>query len=173
MAKTHFKKMLNPNYLGSFAFNEGEKKMLTIKSIGKEKVVGEGGSSEQLPVVHWVENELPFIMNATNCKKVTELLGTPYVEEWVGHRFVLGVEKIKVGGAIMDGTRIQGLVDKKGSLPTGTVAKSNDSAPICEMCENPIKADFGMSAEEIANKTKGTYGKVLCPECAKKLKNNG
>ena len=169
MAKTHFKKLMNPNYLGSFAFEEGEKKTVTVKTVGKEKVVGEGGSAEDCIVCHWVEDVLPMIMNATNCKKLAKLTGSPFIEDWAGKRIVLATERIRAFGDTMDAVRVQKLADGK-SAPAPTKAESKGSAPICEMCENPIKAEYGMSAEEIANKTKQTYGKVLCPACAAQLK---
>ena len=40
--KTHWKKLTNPNYLGSYAFQPGEEKTVTIKEVKRELVHNPG-----------------------------------------------------------------------------------------------------------------------------------
>ena len=40
---THWKKLTNPDYLGAYSFNPGEEKILRIKSVSQELVVGTDG----------------------------------------------------------------------------------------------------------------------------------
>lgn len=170
MSQTHFKKLMNPNYLGSYAIDEGKTVTATIKSVAKEKVIGEGGATEDCIVCHFAEADVkPMILNATNCKKLAKLTGTPYIENWTGKKIVIGVEKIRAFGELVEALRIQKLADSKSaSAPAKTESKGEEI--ICEDCKEPIVASFGLSAAEIAAKTKETYKKVLCPECAAKLK---
>ncbi len=43
MSKTHWKKLTNPNYLGAYDFDIGEKRTLTIAKTVREMVTGPGG----------------------------------------------------------------------------------------------------------------------------------
>lgn len=153
MSETHWKKLTSPNYLGSYAFNPGEEKIVTIESVGKEPVMGEGGRTEDCIVAHLV-NEKPLVLNKTNCKAITKLLGTPYIEEWAGHKIVLAVQRVKAFGEDVDAIRV------KPKLP----------GEICECCGKEIRAGSGRSAAEIVELSVQKYGKKLCIECAKKMK---
>ena len=41
--KTHWKKLNNPDYLGSYAFQPGEEKTVTIKEVKREMVFNPSG----------------------------------------------------------------------------------------------------------------------------------
>lgn len=153
MSETHWKKLTSPNYLGSYAFNPGEEKIVTIESVGKESVTGESGRAEDCIVAHLV-NEKPLILNKTNCKAITKLLGTPYIEEWAGHKIVLAVQRVKAFGEDVDAIRV------KPKLP----------GEICECCGKEIRAGSGRSAAEIVELSLEKFNKKLCIECAKKMK---
>lgn len=165
MAKTHFKKLQNPNYLGSWAIDEGKTLTATVKSVGKEKVIGENGQSEDCPVMHFNEESIkPLILNATNAKKMQKLTKSPYIEDWVGKKIVIGVEKVKAFGDIVDAIRIKSLAS--GSVKTATADTPQATNLVCESCGNPITEGFGMSADALAKYTKEKYGKQLCSTCA-------
>lgn len=153
MSETHWKKTFNPNYLGAYAFDHGEEKIVTIESITREEVTGAEGRTELCLVAH-LKNEKPLILNKTNCKAITKLLGTPYIEEWAGHRITLAVQKVKAFGEDTDAVRV------KPKLP----------GEICEECGKEIRAGSGRSAAEIVDLSVQKYGKKLCLECAKKMK---
>ena len=46
MAKTHFKKLMNPNYLGAYSLDDGEDIILTIRNVKKEDVIGADGKKK-------------------------------------------------------------------------------------------------------------------------------
>lgn len=106
--KTHWKKMFNYDYLGSYSFNDGETKVLTIANIKKEMVTGTGGKKEQCTICTFRESEKPMILNRTNCKAITKAYNTPHVEDWIGKRISIFVQQgIKVGTETTDGLRIK------------------------------------------------------------------
>ena len=61
--KTHWKKFNNPDYLGAYAFQPGEEKTVTIKSVGREMVYNPSNSGkEECTVAHFEEDIKPFVI---------------------------------------------------------------------------------------------------------------
>ena len=100
MNKTHWKKLTNPNYLGSYAFQPGEEKTVTLKEVKREVVQNQNGK-EECTVAYFEEDVKPLILNKTNCDMISKVWGTPYLEDWTGK----GLEEIIIcevcGKAIM------------------------------------------------------------------------
>ena len=161
--KTHWKKLTNPDYLGAYAFDPGEIKTVTIKTVGTEIVQNQTGNKEECIVAHFVEDVKPLILNKTNCKTIEHLYGTAYIEEWSGKKIQLNVKKVSAFGDVVDAVRVM------PSMP-GTDL-------ICEECHRIIKPAAGKSAQELANVAKEHTGKQLCLDCqrtyAQEEKNNG
>jgi hypothetical protein len=103
---THWKKLQNPLYLGSYDFQPGEERIVTVKDVKREMVKGQEGTEEHT-IVHFTEGYKPMIMNATNSKMLTNLSGSPYVEKWIGTSFKLVIVKIKAFGEFIDALRIK------------------------------------------------------------------
>jgi hypothetical protein len=103
---THWKKLQNPLYLGSYDFQPNEERTVTVKDVKREMVKGQDGTEEHT-IVYFVENYKPMIMNATNSKMLTKLSESPYVEKWIGTSFKLVVVKIKAFGEFIDALRIK------------------------------------------------------------------
>ena len=159
MSETHWKKLTNPEYLGAYAFNPGEEKIVTIDHVTQEELIGENGKAS-LCIVAYLQNEKPLVLNKTNCKAISKLLKTPYIEEWAGARIALCVQMVKAFGEDVEAVRV------KPKLP----------GEICEECGREIRAGSGRSAAEIAELSVKKYGKKMCIECAQKMKeesNNG
>jgi hypothetical protein len=105
---THWKRYRNPDYFGAYCFNyAGEERTLTIKMARKETIKGSDGKKQECLVVHWAENEKPFIINATNSKAITKVAKTPYVERWVGIRITLYVAQISAFGEDVEALRVR------------------------------------------------------------------
>lgn len=156
MSKTHFKKLQNPDFLGTYALEDGKDMVLTIDYVRQEKVTGSDGKSEDLPVCHWKEQQKPMILNSTNIKMIAKLIGSPYIEDWSGKKIQIGSERVKAFGDVVDALRVRKF------LP-----KAIDNAPIhCEICGQIIAGVGKMSASEFAQNTKAKFGKVLCMDCA-------
>lgn len=152
---THFKKLMNPDYLGVYALEDGKDMVLTIDKVNQEMVMGADGKKEQCIVCHWREDVKPMILNATNCKMIAKLLKSPYIEQWSGHRIQIGSEKVKAFGDVVDALRV------RKNLPA-------DEKPVaCESCGQIIKPAYNMTAAQLAAYTKNKFGKCLCADCAK------
>ena len=150
--KTHWKKLTNPNYLGSYAFQPGEEKTVTIKEVKREIVQNQNGK-EECTVAHFVEDIKPLILNKTNADAIARVWGTPYIEDWAGKKIVLKVKNVSPFGDTVDAVRVS------KERPEETTYK-------CEICGGIVTA-------KIAGITKTKYGKIMCVNCAKKEANNG
>ena len=80
--KTHWKKLTNPTYLGSWDFEENEERTLTVKAVRKETVKDQSGKDDEVVIMEFTTGR-PMILNKTNLKAVEKSTGTPIVEEWV------------------------------------------------------------------------------------------
>ena len=104
--ETHWKKMTNPTYLGSYEFAPGEKKTLTIDRVVQEQVQGSDGKKEECIVCYFLETK-PMILNVTNCKAIEKAHGTPYIEQWSGKEVTLYTTKVSAFGQTVDAVRIE------------------------------------------------------------------
>lgn len=102
--KTHWKKLINLDYIGAYCVESD----LTVKitSVGQEKVKGEKGKEEMCTVAH-LEGQKPFIINRTNAKTITKLYGTPYIEDWVGKLITIFPTTCSVAGETVECLRIR------------------------------------------------------------------
>lgn len=112
--KTHYKKLRNPLYMGSYELmTGGEPKdmVVTILKVDKQ-MVNNGGKSEEC-VVATLKNQKPFILNSTNSKMITKVTGSPYIEDWSGKSIILYVTKVKFGRDWHDALRIRDEVPRE------------------------------------------------------------
>ena len=158
MSKTHYRKLMNPEYLGAYSLEDGKDIVLTIDYIKVETVTGTDGKKEDLPVCHWKEPEKSMILNATNMKMIAKVLGSNFVEDWSGRKVQIGTEKVRAFGDVVDALRIRRYAPKQTSTAHTDL--------ICEGCGKSIQAAYGMSAENVAESTAKKYGKRLCADCA-------
>jgi len=158
--QTHWKKLNNPNYLGAYAFDPGEEKTGTIDHVQQEKVIGSDGKSEECIVCYFREKNLkPLILNVTNCKAITKLYNTPYIENWAGKQITMRVQQVKAFGDLVDAVRIKNKV-------TGTKVPEIK----CADCGHVIKGMGQYGPEQVAKLAFDKYGRNLCVECGKKAK---
>ena len=157
MSQTHWKKLQNPDYLGAYAFDPGQELIVTIKSVRQELVTGADGKREQCSVMRFVEDVKPMILNATNSKTIQKLFKTPYIEEWAGRKIQLYVTEVSAFGEKVDAVRVR---------PFPPEEETYD----CVDCGARLTDAFGLTARQIAGRNQKNYGRVLCPECAKKMK---
>ena len=148
---THWKKLTNPNYIGSYAFQPGEEKPVMIKSVGQEEVTNPEGGKESCIVAHFVQDEKPLILNKTNCKTIEKLAGTPDIEKWPGVGIILYVQRVKAFGGLVEAVRIRPV-----------------KPYICSDCGGVITGFKDRSHAEIREHTKKEYGRELCASCATK-----
>jgi hypothetical protein len=104
--KTHWKKLTNPDYLGSYDFEPNEKRVVTILNVTREMITGAEGKKEECTIAK-LHNSKPMILNKTNCKAITKAYGTPYIEDWVNIPITLYVAKVKAFGDTVDALRVE------------------------------------------------------------------
>ena len=157
MSETHWKKLINPDYLGAYSLDPGTDMILTIRQVRKEMITGADGKKEECIVCYWEEDQKPMILNVTNCKTISKLLQTPYIERWAGHRVQIGAEMVSAFGEKVEALRIRKRLPEEVKIA-------------CEECGQFIQPAFNMTAGQLAAYTKKKYGKTLCAECAKAKK---
>ena len=150
---THWKKLTNPNYLGSYAFQPGEEKAVTIASVNQETVTNpaEPDKKESCIVAHFQQPEKPLILNKTNCKAIERLSGTPDIEQWPGVGIILCVQRVPAFGELVEAVRVRPI-----------------KPFICSECGGVIAGYGNRSHAEIREYTRKEYGRQLCADCAKK-----
>lgn len=153
---THWRKLVNPDYLGSYALEPGQELTLTIDKVQLEEVHGPDGRKETLPVCHFRERDVkPLVLNRTNSKTIEKLAKTPYIESWAGIRIQLYSERVRAFGETVDALRVRPFPPKEAEVK-------------CEACGGTISGAYGMNAVDLAAYTKRKYGRALCPACATK-----
>ncbi len=152
----HWKRMTNTDYLGAYSLDDGKDMILTIQSVGKELVVSANGKKEECVVARFLEDVKPMILNRTNMKMITKIHRTPYIDEWTGKRIQVYQSTTKFGGEIVECLRIR-----------PTVPESEPEI-LCADCKKPIQPSNRMSATQLADYTRGKYGRNLCADCARK-----
>ena len=125
--KTHWRKLVNTPYLGSHDIEDkNPEPVLTIKTVAREMVTGDGGKKEECTVAHFAEPVKPMILNRTNCKTITSMYKTPYIEEWAGKKIQIFVAQVKVAGEVMDALRVKPRIPEVARFdPTEVIGKIN------------------------------------------------
>ena len=105
--KTHFKKLRDPNYFGSWDIQDGEHEELTvtIKQAAPGQVKNDRGT-EDVTLLHLVDYK-PLILNATNAETISKVLDSPFIEDWTGKRITLYVKRVKAFGDWVDAVRVR------------------------------------------------------------------
>lgn len=105
--KTHWKKLVNPDYLGAYSLQPKEEKTLTISNVTREKVIGPGGKKQECTILHFVEKEKPMVLNRLNSKIITKIYGTPYIEDWIGKKIQIYADLVEAFGETVEALRIR------------------------------------------------------------------
>ena len=105
--KTHFKKLLNPLYLGSHDLEKDKEYKVTIEKIVQDvEVIGEGGKKSKKAICHFKGANKPMILNATNMKMIAKVLNSPMIEDWIGKTVIIKVIQERSFGELMDVVRV-------------------------------------------------------------------
>jgi hypothetical protein len=104
--KTHWRKLKDTNYLGSWDVVDKEL-ILTIKNIESKNVSTPDGKTEELPVMTFTEDYKPMILNATNFKNIAKAHGSNFIEDWIGKKVSIYITSVKAFGSVVDALRIK------------------------------------------------------------------
>lgn len=140
----HWRNLTDMDHLRAECFAPGEKKVLTIKTVVREKLTDSKGAVEEKPVAYFEEDILPMVLNVTNCKTIEKIYGTGNVYEWVGKKIQLFATKTKVAGETVPCIRIEKIIPQ-----------SNEPEYHCCVCGKLI-------TQKMYNQSIEKYGKPYC-----------
>ena len=103
--KTHWKKLINPDYIGAYSL-DGKDLTVTIEKVIRELVTGTGGKKEECTVAY-LKGLKPFILNITNSKMIAKILGTPFIEEWTNKKITIYPALTKLKGEDVECLRVR------------------------------------------------------------------
>jgi uncharacterized protein (DUF433 family) len=109
--KTHYRKAFKSPYLGSA--DVVEPIVVTIKSVQLLDDLSKQ-SKDQFNTAHFAERFIrpgepmkPMILNATNCRLLSELTGSKYIEDWAGARVMIKIDpNVRYGKETVEGLRL-------------------------------------------------------------------
>ena len=105
---THWKRFCNPDYLGAYSLDPDKDIVATIDVVTRENVMGEGGRQEECTVARFKERDIkPMVLNKTNCKTITKVYGTPFIENWAGKPIQIYATTTKLKGEQVECLRIR------------------------------------------------------------------
>jgi hypothetical protein len=103
---THWKKLTNPNYIGSEILQPGQELKLIIEKVQKEQVKTAEGTQECI-VAYFKGGQKGMIINKTNAKIITKIVDTPYIEQWVGKSIIIYAAKVRAFGEMVEALRVK------------------------------------------------------------------
>ena len=102
----HWKKTTNPNYIGSWDFEDGKDLIVQVKDIKREMIQSQQGKEEKM-VMYFENGVKPLILNKTNMKATEKATGTPMLDEWIGKKLQLYVAAVSAFGEMTMAVRIR------------------------------------------------------------------
>lgn len=152
----HWKSLMDKPFLGSWDFEKGEIKTVTITGYKKEimKDPRKPNAEERTRVVLEFAECKKAVMNVTNLSIISDLFGDPDLDHWIGKQIALHVEKVRFGGKMTDGIRVM------EELPAA-------QKYFCADCNKEIVAVGNWSAKQLADRSAMDFGVCLCVNCAK------
>jgi hypothetical protein len=151
--KTHFKKLKNQNYIGSWdladANNNFIDKIVTITETKKEMVFDSKGNQEECTIVKFKEVK-PMVANSTNLRAIAKYCESPYIEDWVGKQIILTVQKVKAFGEVHDAIRVKKAIQKVSQpLNAERFAAALLSVKEGKFTKERLIADYALTAEQL------------------------
>lgn len=146
--KTHWKTLMNPDYIGAYAIPPGEDVTVTIDYVRREQITGTGGKKEECSVAH-LRGAKPLILNATNSKTIAKLYGD-YVEDWAGKQITLFATTTRFGGDTVDCLRIRPKVTQrqKPEITEKRLTAALASIKAGEFTVEKLRANFELTEEQ-------------------------
>ena len=143
--KTHWKRLVNPDYIGAYALNPDEDLTVTIDYVQREQVMGADGKKEECTVAH-LKGHKPLILNITNSKSINKLYG-PYIEDWAGKKITLYASTTKAFGDIVECLRIRPTVARpaKQRISADRLKKAIASIVAGDYTTEKLRAQFDLT----------------------------
>lgn len=154
--KTHYRKVFDSPYLSSADITEPTR--LTIARVTQEPDKTKK-TKDVFNTAHFAERELrkgeklkPMILNATNSRKLREITGSAYIEDWRDVPVTVLVDSgIKFGRDVVEGLRITAPARRNTVTPSNAAMWSNaKSAYLRDGNLDAVLSRADMSAEHQA-----------------------
>ena len=104
--RTHWRKLINPKFLGTYSLDEGQELVLTIREV-KMEITESGRGKKESAICYFKENVKPMFLNVTNSTTLEKLYGTPMIELWEGKQFTVYSANTVIKGVATTGLRIR------------------------------------------------------------------
>ena len=161
MSKTHWKSLADSSqFLGKQHIDPDNDLIVTISEVEAKEIQNGRGGQETKRIMYFEEQNIrPMILNVTNGRTIERLLGTPYTEEWRGHRIAIWVDPNvnNPSGNGNGGLRVRDYIPKVETA-------------FCADCGQEIKAHGKYTVNKIVTLTREKYGDALCWDCGQKRK---
>ena len=102
---THWRKNLDPNWIGTYVLPEGQQIEALVTKVHFEKGLKVAGKTKDGYVADFAANAFfnkPMLLNPTNLKRLTLLTGNPNFESWVNVPVFLTQEMSKMPDGTQD-----------------------------------------------------------------------
>jgi len=152
MTKTHWRKLHNPDYLGSWDLTDSEGKFieLVVQFTSIESKLIKNIDGEKYKAIGYLKQfKKPMIVNIVNSKKIESVLGSECIEDWVGKNLTLYVTKVKSPQGVVDALRFKAAkqtvqpakeeLSPKHPKWDGALAAINSGATTIEAIESKYK----------------------------------
>ena len=144
-SKTHWKRLINPDYIGAYALEPNEDLTVTLDYVQREQITGTDGKKEDATVAH-LKGHKPLILNVTNSKSIAKLYG-PYIEEWSNKQITLYASMTKAFGEMVECLRIRPTVARptKPKIAADRLKRAIASIKAGEYTVEKLRANFAMT----------------------------
>lgn len=146
--KTHWKKLVDPRFMGAYALPNGDDLTVTIDYVKLETITMMGGKKEDHTVAYLI-GQKPMIMNVTNSKSIHKLYG-PFIEDWAGKQITLFASTAKMGGEMVECLRIRPSVAKpaKQTIADARLDKAIESIKAGDYTAAKLRASFNLTTDQ-------------------------
>tara|TARA_R110002020_G_scaffold218594_3_gene426491 strand:+ start:1728 stop:2252 length:525 start_codon:yes stop_codon:yes gene_type:complete len=134
--KNHYRKVFKSDHLSSYDLEdfqeEGRPLDFTIKHVQQEMNVKVAGKKINANIAYFVEPIKPLVLNATNSKIISKMVGSNFVQDWNDLPIELYIQKgISFGKETVQGIRIKEekpkiITDKDVKMISGKLAIITD-----------------------------------------------
>lgn len=156
MSKTHWKRLINPDYIGAYSLDEGRDLTVQITQVRRDIVVGTGGKKEECTIAYLNGNK-PLILNNTNSKTIAKLYG-PYIEDWAGKKITLFATTTKLAGDTVECLRVRPLMPKTDTEEAAAQKEYDRLYYIMEDAAKGGRAKFEGQWRALTGKERAAFG---------------
>lgn len=110
---THWMKTVDKRYLSVGDFDDDADMVVQIKDVRAGEVTNANGTSTKQLLI-FEGNVKPLVLNSTNMGRIAKVVGSPYFDEWVGHKIQLYPDHhVPAFGTITEGVRVREFAPSK------------------------------------------------------------